>query len=279
MKSLKWFLVALAFFLLTLVFVIVLMSKGAIPDAAMDNVSFASAVVSIALAVISIIISMIASAGTQSNLNSMREVERKLNESIDRLKNIKQDITNFRNEIVPNPFGNPGNTARGARFTMLGYASDNINDKPGSEKTAKPSEASTGIRVSEYARLSEEALDRVESIFGCVIRRDYRLKNIPDITFDGYTTIAGEPYVFEVKVAKSPGNILRNFRAYLEKMTEAFDSLRLNVSVVIVAVCDNENDKNATLDLLTRRLFFPRLNLSVLCFSKSELEPSTYTEQ
>lgn len=80
MKCLKWFLVLLAFFLLILEFIIILMSRDAIYDARMDNVSFASAVGSIVLAVVSIFISMYASSSTQGNLNSMKDMELKLNE-------------------------------------------------------------------------------------------------------------------------------------------------------------------------------------------------------
>lgn len=270
MKCLKCFLVALAFFLLTLVFVIVLMSKNTISDAAMDNVSFASAVVSIVLAVLSIIISMYASFSTQGNLSSMKEIEQRLDESIDRLKDLKQDIKNFHDQIVPNTFGQQQQIlAEGKCFMMHGHETDN---KAKNEKSADDSFESDGMNLNKSIMLSNKALDRVEQIYGCIISRNYRLKNVSAITFDGYTTISGEPYVFEVKVTKSPGQALVSFRRYLEGLRNAFENLRLRVSVVVVAVCKNKNEKNETLDLLTRRLVFPNLNLSILCFTQSEVE-------
>lgn len=270
MKCLKWLLVALAFFLLTLVFVIVLMSKNSISDAAMDNVSFASAVVSIVLAVLSIIISMYASFSTQGNLSSMKEIERRLDESIDRLKDLKKDIKNFHDQIVPNTFGQQAQImADGKCFLMHGHET---NDKAKKEKSANDSFESDGMNLNKAIMLSNKALDKVEQIYGCIISRNYRLKNVSAITFDGYTMIYGQPYVFEVKVLKSPNQFLVSSRRYLESLKNAFENLQLQVSVVLIAVCSNEKEKNEILDLLTRRLVFPGLNLSILCFTQSEVE-------
>lgn len=275
MKCLKWFLVALAFFLLTLVFVIVLMSKGAISDAAMDNVSFASAVVSIVLAVLSIIISMYASFSTQGNLGSMKEIEHRLDESIGRLKDLKKDIDDFRAQIVPNIFGQQAQIkANGKCFMMLGVKNDKVKDSTETNPSENAEDKSKEINVQRYMMLSERALDKIQSLYNCPISRNFRLRDIPSVTFDGYTMISDEPYVFEVKVTKSPNQALVSFRRYLEGLRNAFENLRLRVSVVVVAVCKNEKEKNETLDLLTRRLVFPNLNLSILCFTQSEVETS-----
>lgn len=273
MNNLKCLLVTLAFFLLSLIFVIVLMSKEAIADAAMANVSFASAVVSIVLAVLSIIISMIASARTQGNLDSMREVERKLNESIDRLKDIRQDIRDFRAAIVPNRFGQQQEfKASGQCFMMYGTEKGNIGEPERKEKSETATDLPGSEKLRKYMMLSERALDKIETIFRCSIARNFRLRAVPSITFDGFATISGEPYVFEVKVVQSPNNALSAFRKYLENLNFALENLNLSVSVVIVAVCPDEKVKNATLDLLTHSLIFPGLNVSALCFTQAELE-------
>ena len=267
MNCLKWFWVALAFFLLSLIFVIVLMSKEAIADAAMANVSFASAVVSIVLAVLSIIISMIASARTQGNLDSMREVERK------RLKDIRQDIRDFRAAIVPNRFGQQQEfKASGQCFMMYGTEKGNIGEPERKEKSETATDLPGSEKLRKYMMLSERALDKIETIFRCSIARNFRLRAVPSITFDGFATISGEPYVFEVKVVQSPNNALSAFRKYLENLNFALENLNLSVSVVIVAVCPDEKVKNATLDLLTHSRIFPGLNVSALCFTQAELE-------
>ena len=75
------------------------MSKESVCDAAMDNVSFASAIVSIVLAVISIFISLYASSNTGQNLGSMRDIESRLREAIDHITLLEKGIADTRGEI------------------------------------------------------------------------------------------------------------------------------------------------------------------------------------
>lgn len=77
-------------FTIILGFMIVCFCKGRISENAFQNVSFAATVSSILLALISIVLSMNAANTTSNNLGSMSELERKLNESLDRLDEIRE---------------------------------------------------------------------------------------------------------------------------------------------------------------------------------------------
>lgn len=78
---------------------IVCFCKGRISENAFQNVSFAATVSSILLALISIVLSMNAANTTSNNLGSMSELERKLNESLDRLDEIRERIARTENKI------------------------------------------------------------------------------------------------------------------------------------------------------------------------------------
>lgn len=138
---------------------------------------------------------MNASAKTEGNLSSINEVERKLTESIDRLKDIKQDIKDFRTLIIPNRFDQTKSRA-GYSFMAVSSSEKSTNIGKDSIGDSQETRNNTAFR---YAEISEKALDYIERIFHCKINRDYRLRGFSNIIFDGYTTIEGEPYVFEVK--------------------------------------------------------------------------------
>lgn len=76
-------------FLIIIIALIVCMSRESVSDAAMDNVSFASSIVSIVLAVVSIVVSLYATFSTSANLGSMQDVARGIRRSLNRLRSIK----------------------------------------------------------------------------------------------------------------------------------------------------------------------------------------------
>ncbi len=90
-------------FLIIIIALIVCMSRESVSDAAMDNVSFASSIVSIVLAVVSIVVSLYATFSTSANLGSMQDVARGIRRSLHRLRSLKivADDTNRRvKEII-----------------------------------------------------------------------------------------------------------------------------------------------------------------------------------
>lgn len=263
MKCFWWFLISLAFFLLTLIFAIVMMSKGTIDSGVMDNVSFASSIVSIVLAVISIFVSLSASLQTEKNLASMQGINRKLNESIARLDALKadnQDTKSKLNKLDELIHANPLDIAQkkdtdqklGTLFMMTG--SDN------KERSLNPSE------------IEHLALKKVSEQFGIEIKENYKLKGVPNLIFDGYAEIDNQPYIFEVKLVTSISQALSSFKRFIGVLLRAFERTGVYLNVVLVAVCRN-NDKQKILDELTEKLYYPQLNISVLTFDIDDLKP------
>lgn len=91
MKKIAWcHLIYIVVIFLTILFcVIICLSRTSVSDAAMDNVSFASSIVSIVLAVVSIIVSLYATFHTSANLGSMQDVARGIRRSLKHLRNLK----------------------------------------------------------------------------------------------------------------------------------------------------------------------------------------------
>lgn len=89
-------------FLIIIIALIVCMSRESVSDAAMDNVSFASSIVSIVLAVVSIVVSLYATFSTSANLGSMQDVAQGIRRSLNRLRSIKNvaDDNNRRLEEI-----------------------------------------------------------------------------------------------------------------------------------------------------------------------------------
>ncbi|WP_300907810.1 hypothetical protein, partial [Muribaculum intestinale] len=95
-----WHLVYIIGILLTILFcVIICLSKESVSDAAMDNVSFASAIVSIVLAVVSIVVSLYATFSTSANLGSMQDVAHGIKRSLSKIKSLK-DVADDSNRRI-----------------------------------------------------------------------------------------------------------------------------------------------------------------------------------
>lgn len=77
--------------------------------------------------------------------------------------------------------------------------------------------------------------------------------------------------MFEVKLVKSKDQAIYGFKRYLAFLSEGVKRLGITLSVVIVAVC-TDNNKDEVLETLTSGLFFPDLNLSVLSYNLSEFK-------
>lgn len=260
MKGFWWFLVGLSFFLLTLLFVIVLMSRTEVCEAAMANVSFASSIVSIVLAVISIFISMNASTETDRNLGSMRDIDRKLSESIADLRAIKSDTEHTRRQVEKL-------FEKGNRVDEVLEAESGLKRGRSFMMTSKD-----GVMESvSYEDIEREVFEKISSTFGFRIKRNYKLRGIPNMLFDGYSRYEGEDYVFELKLVKSKDQAIYGFKRYLAFLSEGVKRLGITLSVVIVAVC-TDNNKDEVLEKLTSGLFFPDLNLSVLSYNLSEFK-------
>lgn len=262
MKSFWWFVVALAFCLLTLVFVIVLMSREAISPNAMDNVSFASSIVSIVLAVISIFFSMNASVQTDRNLESMMQLDSKMNESINRLDGIRVVTEDTKKRI--NDYFEKANKV-------------DVVQKEEKEKQLSASFFTYGLKTTDKddKHLSSQdiirlALEKVSKKFDCEIKYDYKLRGIPNLIFDGFSDIHGQPYIFEVKLLNDTKQAVDNFSRYLAVVSTALRRAGVFANVVAIAVSRN-NDKDRMLEALNQKLFFPNLNLSVLAFDVDEL--------
>lgn len=285
-----WHLVYVVLLLLTvLVCVIVCLSRESVCDAAMDNVSFASAIVSIVLAVVSIVVSLYATFSTYSNLGSMEHVDRSIRRSLKHLRNIRK-IAGDNNKQLQKLTA--GSIIEATPREIALKQDEEIHEEEIQEgRTAKaddsPSSSTATVSQTDLdaeklsireitAEIVEKALEKICSIFGFNdMRRNYRPKlmvGVPMI-FDGVVENPdGRITLFEIK-SIAPGALqltpLHMMRRRIAMLGESFDLSNAHVYIVLVF---RGNDKDKYLSRYRRfRTLHDTPNLTILYFNLDEL--------
>lgn len=247
-------------FFVFVVFLIICFCKGRISEDAFQNVSFAATVSSIILAVISIIISLIASNTTSSNLGSMSEVERKLNDSLLRLQAISEvlgrterkiDTLTIKDNLESSPRKEDAATLskKGYSFLMVGekHDDDNIN-----------------IEKKAIKKLSTD-LDLKD------VRPSVNFKTNRNLIFDAKARKDGLEYLIEVKVYKSidtARHIIKVFYKRCEETLRMYETSSLSIYLILVFPYDNKNEFVwDPLDIHQSG----NLNFNIVLFNQSEL--------
>lgn len=251
-----------AIMLIILVFVIILMSKDSVSEAAMDNVSFAATIVSIVLAVISIVISVVASFKTYQNLGGMHNIEKRINESISRLKGIDKHVLST-NKKVDN-----------LQALLRPTPQDEINDE--AQKTIaeiSDEERQSGkavYSVPGIKQLERRAVEHIAKEFSLTnLMFDYTIKGHYNYNFDGIARKGNVNWLIDVKLFRHS-----SFRIIISRMNKVRqeiikvtgESTEIIVAVLLTQSVDIESVKSHWTPI------FLENNITVRFYRLSEFE-------
>ncbi len=254
-------------FFVFVVFLIICFCKGRISEDAFQNVSFAATVSSIILAVISIIISLIASNTTSSNLGSMSEVERKLNDSLLRLQAISEVLGRTERKIDTLTIKD-----------NLESSPRNLESSPRKEDAATLSKKGYSLlKVGEkhdedYVKIEEKAIKKLSTDLDLKdVRTSVNFKTNRNLIFDAKARKDGLEYLIEVKVYKSidtARHIIKVFYKRCEETLRMYETSSLSIYLILVFPYDNKNEFVwDPLDIHQSG----NLNFNIVLFNQSEL--------
>ncbi|WP_282193650.1 hypothetical protein [Muribaculum intestinale] len=304
-----WHLIYIIGILLTILFcVIICLSKESVSDAAMDNVSFASAIVSIVLAVVSIVVSLYATFSTSANLGSMQDVAHGIKRSLSKIKSLKdvaddsnrriqeltsrmlekatpeevrqkQDIEQIEAEVAAEAENHNGSVSDDDA-----PSEDDTNSE--SSDTAKGTSPNGTIQKQaitrhEISEIEAKAIEKVSDMLGLGdIMRDYKL-SVNDMTlmFDAVSESPSGQYTFiEVGITPaSPSFVemrISRFRQYISMMFERMQSAGSHVYYVVVFRDNNKSRFLSRIRLRRRNRSIILSNtpyLTILYFNLNEL--------
>lgn len=224
-----------AILLIVLVFVIVLMSREKISDAAMDNVSFAASIVSIVLAVISIVVSVVASFKTYRNLGDTQIVENRINDAITRLKDIDAHILSTDKKVDS------------LQSILQPTAQSVINseaEKTVKEITKEEKSAGKGVyTVEDIKILEKKAVERIAREYDLTnLMFDYTVKGHYRHSFDGIARKDDTIWLIDVKLYRP-----RLLNLMIQSLNRARHDIVLNTGkepiIVVGLLLTNTSDK------------------------------------
>lgn len=210
---------------------IVCFCKGCISDNAFQNVSFAATVSSILLALISIVLSMNAANTTSSNLGSMSQLERKLNESLDQLNEIKDGISRTEKKIDKMPLvGNLEPSQITADAIKLNEKSNLV--------------MMTGHKFETCRRYEDAAINVLCTELGLRnVQRDVALKDSPRIEFDAIAKGNGLTYLIEVKICGSKTQAKAQYQYFISQIKKILEKYEMNdLLIYLLFVCKHDNN-------------------------------------
>lgn len=219
-------------FVIVLGFLIVCFCKGRISDYAFQNVSFAATVASILLALISIVLSMNAANTTSNNLVSMSEVERQLNDSLNRLDKLgkvlkrtenKIDKLSLKDNLIPSQMASDSSklTEKGNVFMIAGSSKNN-----------------------DYLKFEKVAIEKLSNELGLYdVKRDVALKGDSNLIFDATAKNYDYTYLIEVKICTSPSQAQAQYLRFKSRISEVFKIYNPDsILVYLLFVCKEDNN-------------------------------------
>lgn len=304
-----WHLIYIIGMLLTILFcVIICLSKESVSDAAMDNVSFASAIVSIVLAVVSIVVSLYATFSTSANLGSMQDVAHGIKRSLSRLKSLKDvaDDSNRRIQELTSKMlekATPEEVLQKQAIEQIEAeeAAESENEKGSAsnddtpsedDKTTESSDTAKGtspdgttqrqtITRHEISEIEAKAIEKVRDMLGLGdIMRDYKL-SVNDMTlmFDAVSESPLGKYTFiEVGITPaSPSFVEMRISRFRQTISMMFEKMQSAGSHVYYVVVFRDNNKSRFLSRIRLRRRNRPITLSntpyltILYFNLNEL--------
>lgn len=265
-----WHLIYVIILLLVVLFcVIVCLSRQSVSDAAMDNVSFASAIVSIVLAVVSIVVSLYATFSTYSNLGSMEQVNSSIRNSLRHLRNIRkiaQDNNNKLNKLTSDDIikATPEEIAmnNAVEHSEEIISKEEVKDTDVHPEASGPSVSQTPIssasanrentrenqssKVDIVAEIEDKTFKKIKSIFGYSdMMRDYRLRGTRfPMIFDGVVQRSdGTLTLFDIKVSLYGNTALTPLLMMRRGITMLRENYDLGNSHIYIVLVFRDNDK------------------------------------